>query len=137
MKIIVLSDLHVEFAAYQVDPAVAAATDVVVLAGDIHVGVKAVKWSRQTFLDKPVVLVAGNHEFYQGHWEHTLDEMREAALRHEVHFLENNAVTLNGVEFLGSTLWTDFAYFGADQTKQAMNEAKRYMMDYISFVDAH
>lgn len=46
MKTLVLSDLHVEFAAYQADPAVAAATDVAVLAGDIHVDVKAVKWSR-------------------------------------------------------------------------------------------
>lgn len=132
MKLLVLSDLHVEFAAYQPDPAVMAAADVVVLAGDIHIGTKAVKWSRKTFADKPVVLVAGNHELYHGHWERTLDEMREAALHHQVHFLENNAVTLNGMEFLGSTLWTDFAYFGADQTRQAMSEAKRYMMDYQS-----
>ena len=42
MKLLVLSDLHVEFAAYQPDPAVMAADDVVVLAGDIHIGTKAV-----------------------------------------------------------------------------------------------
>lgn len=130
MKLLVLSDLHVEFAVYQPDPAVMAAADVVVLAGDIHIGVQAVEWSRQTFADKPIVLVAGNHELYGGHWEHTLDEMREAALRHQVHFLENDSVTLNGIEFLGSTLWTDFAYFGADQVDQAMKTAIHTMMDY-------
>lgn len=78
------------------------------------------------------MLVAGNLELYHGHWEHTLDEMREAALPHEVHFLENNAVTLNGIEFLGSTLWTGFAYFGADQAEQAMKTAMHYIMDYQS-----
>lgn len=132
MKLHVLSDLHVAFAAYRPDPAMMAAADVVVLAGDIHTGVMAVEWSRRTFADKPVVLVAGNHELYHGHWDRTLDEMREAALRHQVHFLENDSVTLNGIVFLGTTLWTDFAYFGTDQTRQAMSEVKRYMMDYQS-----
>ena len=132
MKLLVLSDLHVDFAAYQPDPAVMAASDVVVLAGDIHIGATAIEWSRRTFLDKPIVLVAGNHELYGGHWEHTLDEMREAALRCQVHFLENDSVTLNGVEFLGTTLWTDFAYFGTDQVEQAMKKAMHYMLDYRS-----
>ncbi|MFN3734288.1 hypothetical protein [Comamonas testosteroni] len=72
MKLLVLSDLHVEFAAYQPDPAVMAASDVVVLACDIHIGVQAVEWFRQSFADKPIVLVAGNHKTYGGHWEHTL-----------------------------------------------------------------
>ncbi|QXZ10719.1 metallophosphoesterase family protein [Comamonas sp. Y33R10-2] len=132
MKLLILSDLHVEFAEYRPDPAVMAAADVVVLAGDIHIGATAVKWSRRTFADKPVVLVAGNHELYHGHWERTLDEMREEAMRNEVHFLENDAMTLNGVEFLGTTLWSDFEYFGTDHVEQAMSEAKRYMMDYQS-----
>ncbi|WEE79817.1 metallophosphoesterase [Comamonas testosteroni] len=132
MKLLVLSDLHVEFAAYQPDPAVMAASDVVVLAGDIHIGVQAVEWSRQTFADKPIVLVVSNHELYGDHREHTLDEMREVALRHQVHFLENDSVTLNGIEFLGSALWTDFAYFGADQVEQTMKTAMHAMMDYRS-----
>lgn len=72
MKLLVLSDLHVEFAAYQPDPAVMAASDAVVLACDIHIGATAIEWSRRPFLDKPIVLVAGNYELYGGHWVHTL-----------------------------------------------------------------
>ena len=130
MKLLVLSDLHVEFAPFVPAPEVVAAADVVVLAGDIHAGAQVAAWARKSFADKPVVLISGNHELYDGHWVRTLDEMREAALRHDVHFLENDSLSLGGLEFFGCTLWTDFAYFGIYQMRQAMNEARRYMADY-------
>jgi predicted phosphodiesterase len=43
MKLLVLSDLHVEFAPFMPDAEATHAADIVVLAGDIHKGVKA--WS--------------------------------------------------------------------------------------------
>lgn len=129
MKLLVLSDLHAEHSPFVPDHAVVAAADIVVLAGDIHAGAQVAPWSRKTFADKPVVLIAGNHEFYDGHWTRTIDEIRESALRHEVHFLENDAVTVGGVQFLGATLWTDFMYFGEAQFDRVISEAQRYMMD--------
>lgn len=131
MKLLILSDLHVDLSPFVPDPVATAAADVVVLAGDIHIGSQAARWARKTFVDKPVVLVAGNHELYDGHWERTLDDIREVALREQVHFLENDAVVIGGVQFLGATLWTDFAYFGADTMPRAMAEAQRYMADYM------
>ena len=130
MKLLILSDLHVEFSPFTPDPAATAAADVVVLAGDIHRGDRVAAWARQTFPDKPVVLVSGNHELYSGHWDRTLDVMREEAIRHQVHFLENESVTIDGVQFLGATLWTDFAYFGKETVELAMFEARKYMADY-------
>ena len=130
MKLLTLSDLHVECASFRPEAAVLAAADVVVLAGDIHNGAQTAAWARQTFGDKPVVLVAGNHELYDGHWERTLDEIRTVARQMDVHFLENSAVTIDGLQFLGATLWTDFAYFGLEQRSQAMEEARRFMADY-------
>lgn len=65
MKLLVLSDLHVEFAPFVPDPAAVEAADVVVLAGDVSNGVKGIAWARQAFADKPVVYVVGNHEFYR------------------------------------------------------------------------
>ena len=115
MKLLVLSDLHIEVSAFAPDPEVVDAADVVVLAGDIHNGAQAAVWARQTFADKPVVLVSGNHELYDGHWERTLNDIREAALRQQVHFLENDSITIDGVQFLGTALWTDFAFFGVYQ----------------------
>ncbi len=130
MKILVLSDLHVEFSPFVPDPVAMAAADVVVLAGDINKAAYAAAWARRTFPNKPVVMVSGNHEFYTGDWDGTLNEMREAAMRHQVHFLENDSVTIDGVQFLGATLWTDFAYFGLHKIEAAMAEAERYMADY-------
>ena len=63
MKLLVLSDLHVEFAAFQPDLEATKAADVVVLAGDIYKGEHGMHWARRTFPDKKIVYVAGNHEF--------------------------------------------------------------------------
>jgi len=129
-KLLVLSDLHVEFAPFAPDPAAVEAADVVVLAGDISNGVKGIAWARQTFADKPIVYVAGNHEFYRGDWVRLLEQLRAQAQVHGVHFLENDAVTIHGVRFLGATLWTDFLLFGEDKKAAAMREAARVMNDF-------
>lgn len=74
MKLHLLSDLHLEFASYEADTGALAAADVIVLAGDIHVGVEGIAWARRAFESKPIVYVCGNHEFYSGHWTATLEE---------------------------------------------------------------
>ena len=130
VKLYVLSDLHLENAGFTPDPAVVRAADVVVLAGDIHPGVEGVAWARATFADKPIVLVAGNHEFYGGDWDEVLEQMHQAAKTHDIHFLENNTTTVAGIRFLGCTLWTDFAYFGEPLKDQMMGHAARYLPDY-------
>lgn len=130
IKLLVLSDLHLEFSPFVPDPAAVDAADVVVLAGDICNGTKAIPWARQAFGSKPVVYVAGNHEFYRFDWVKLLDQMREQARLHDVHFLEGESVTLEGVRFLGATLWTDFELFGLDKKSQAMSESARLMNDF-------
>lgn len=111
-RLLVLSDLHVEFAPFVPDATVLQGVDAVVLAGDIHQGTRGIEWARKTFSSLPVIYVAGNHEFYGHHWDRLLDELRAAAELWDVHFLENDAVSLGGVRFLGCTLWSDFEYFG-------------------------
>jgi predicted phosphodiesterase len=61
MKLHILNDLHIEFEDFQ-SPVTDA--DVVVLAGDIGVGAEGLRWAEARFLDKPVIYVPGNHEFY-------------------------------------------------------------------------
>lgn len=66
MKLLVLSDLHLE-GAKQLSVPPTLSFDVAVLAGDITTpGRQAVDWAQQTagIADRPAVLVAGNHEFY-------------------------------------------------------------------------
>ena len=47
-----------------------------------------------------------------------------------VHLLENQAVVIDGVRFLGCTLWTDFALFGEAARIQMMNRCHNDMNDY-------
>jgi predicted phosphodiesterase len=64
MKLHILSDLHNEFVPHQADPEILAAADVVVLAGDVDVGIKGLIWVREVFPNHEIVYVAGIHEFY-------------------------------------------------------------------------
>jgi len=110
VKVLVLSDLHLEFGA-PLNLTADVDYDVVILAGDIQSpGTKAVHWARRdsTFGCKPVLLVPGNHEYYGRILDAELQQMRSAALDSNVHVLSQDVVTIAGVRFVGCTLWTDF-----------------------------
>ena len=61
VRLHILSDLHIEFAPFE---PTAVDADLVVLAGDIHVGTTALQWARNAFPNKQILFVPGNHEFY-------------------------------------------------------------------------
>jgi predicted phosphodiesterase len=130
MKISIVSDLHLEFSGVELKNTQCA--DVLVLAGDITVaeylhdypsctvvteesGQKAIVAGRtRAFFEtvsrefKHVVYVAGNHEFYNGKWYAALDYLREECAKYpNFHFLEEDSVEIDGVVFIGSTLWTN------------------------------
>jgi len=130
MNLYVLSDLHVEFASFEVDPTALEQADVVVLAGDIHHADHMAPWARSTFGAKPILWVTGNHEYYGGQWNETLEKMRLSARDEGVFLLEDDSVDIGGVRFLGTSLWTDFRLFGEQHVDLAMAEAERHMMDY-------
>lgn len=132
MKIREMSDLHLEFGPLTLDPLDA---DVLVLAGDVGVFADGGEWAIQQAnkLNIPVVMVAGNHEFYAG-WqggdmESVYDRLNDLSAQIEnFHFLQNASVVIKGVRFIGATLWTDFALNG-DQNF-AMVRAQEAMNDY-------
>src|SRR5690606_32821135 len=91
----------------------------------------------------PVIYVTGNHEFYGGVIEDDMRHARTVAAQYQVHFLENNEVTIGSTRFLGCTLWTDFALWGTQemsrfQVRSGMNDfhqiADRRAMDGGSFM---
>ena len=136
VRLLVLSDLHLEFAGFEPpDPAL---YDIVVLAGDIALGRSAVLWARDQplFADKPVVFVPGNHEFYRGERSRTLELLRQAAAGSNVHLLDRDEVVIEGVRFLGATLWTDFQIDVARGTAvaQAMQEARFGLNDFAGLI---
>lgn len=126
MRARVFSDLHLEFSVF--DPPKVEA-DVVVLAGDIGVGAKGVKWAARTFPDMPVIYVAGNHEYYGSSIEAVSAELASGKWPN-VHVLENTSVVIGGVRFLGCTLWTDYELFGLDRRDEAMAASAQCLSDH-------
>lgn len=125
MKLHVLSDLHTEFAAFEPPQTDA---DAVILAGDIGVGSDGIDWAARVFPDRPVVYVPGNHEYY-GHDIGLVLELRAAAPQN-IHVLSDDAVEIDGVRFLGSTLWTDFRFNGEADAPLARRIAERSLGDF-------
>jgi len=126
MKLNILSDLHLGFGALE-RPLNAA--DVVVLAGDISRPREAVAWALR--FDKPVLYVPGNHEFYGGSLEGVNAQLRELCEGTQVHLLDEAELVLDGVRFLGATLWTDFELEVDDERRAASRaEAVRLVRDF-------
>ena len=126
MKINVLSDLHL---GQQPLPLPHNDADLVILAGDIARPKEAIAWAAG--LSKPALYVPGNHEFYGNSISGTLDELRELCRGTGIRVLDNDEAVIDGVRFLGSTLWTDFLLFGdGDARDTAMREGQRFMRDF-------
>ena len=131
MKLHVLSDLHLRVRGFAHPPTDAA---VVVLAGDRARPRDAVAWALG--FDTPVLYVAGNHEFYGGSIDTTIDELRRLCDGTRVRLLDNDEALIGGVRFLGSTLWTDFALFGDGPARtHAVGEAQRLIRDFSRIRD--
>ncbi|MBA3594194.1 MAG: metallophosphoesterase [Polaromonas sp.] len=56
----------------------------------------------------PVLFIPGNHEYDGLDFETTHTRLRETCERLGLVWLEQQSVVLQGVRFIGSTLWTDF-----------------------------
>lgn len=130
MKIRCLSDLHLEFTGYEIDYLTPAGEDLVVLAGDIGIGVAGLDWARRAIPDRPVVYVLGNHEYYKHDFDTLLADARQRVAGSNVHLLENDALDLGGLRILGCTLWTDFRALGEARREPAMKLATRLLNDY-------
>lgn len=134
-KLWVLSDLHVDvnrrYPLALPDPR--PDHDVVVIAGDICHGLDDAIWfiAGEKLNDKPVVLVAGNHEFY-GFDRHTelASGRSEAAKFPNIHLLERDTAEIAGISVLGCTLWTDYKYAGVREQARAMHLAAHRLSDH-------
>jgi Icc-related predicted phosphoesterase len=133
MRLLLLSDLHHEVwrqFAPVIDVSISK-PDIVILAGDIACGNKAVEWASKTFAGIPVLYVTGNHEYYGHDIESVKRDIQAAChLTSDVHFLDCEQVVHGGVRFLGCTLWTDFKLFGDETCAAAKRAAEASMNDY-------
>jgi len=130
MKLLIYSDLHLEFGAEFCLPDKTDA-DLLILAGDIITFGDYAPLGRflQNWNKKPVLFIAGNHEYYTQ--KPMSDE--EAAFNEwlktnhsNVHFLRDESISIDGVHFFGGTMWT---HFNAGDLK-AMETAHYQMNDF-------
>lgn len=131
MKFQLFSDLHQEMGDSFSPPDSDA--DVIILAGDINTGLKGLQYAVKLIkqLDKDVIYVPGNHEFYRYDIGILREEMALFAKAHSrLHSLDNDMVTIHGVRFIGSTLWTDYALDGSIDKQKAMNFIGFYLNDH-------
>lgn len=127
MRLFPISDLHLERRRPELIPRPAKPFDVLVCAGDLHEGHPDQGLSALLALsgDRPIVLVAGNHEHYAPTGDSRTAPQLIAALAAEVaringrastpriHLLQGGAgVVVEGVRFLGTTLWSDWSLAG-------------------------
>lgn len=138
MRLQLLSDLHLENDPGFV-PQAAPGADLLVLAGDIG------SYQAGSRLDEPdfglarfapghgpwatVLYVPGNHEYDGLEHEEAHARLREACERLGITWLERQIVVIDGVRFVGTTLWTDFEALvdpQADAARQQQQREKAY-----------
>lgn len=137
MNIQLASDLHLDLLHPRwpderlVSPAMDA--DVLVLAGDIHQGSQAMEafasWGAKR--KASIVYVAGNHEFYGNSIEAVQKDLQESSSAQGIHYLERKTVVLDGVRFLGCTLWTDYALRSMFSQEHVMWEIQQRLSDHF------
>lgn len=126
MKLCVMSDLHLSVAPFE--PPVTDA-DLVVLAGDVTRPEAAIAFARG--LRKPVLYVPGNHEFYGGSLDGTVRRLKQLSQGSAVQVLDNEVAVINGVRFVGSTLWTDFETFDANRDPELRQTAETLALKLV------
>ena len=127
MKVNVMSDLHLDFADLTLPGG-----DVLILSGDLceAKSIKQAEYNPVTVMleheredrrpdrfyrflleecsakYRETIMVMGNHEHYGFKYHKTYDHIK-SQLPNNIHLLENETYELDGVTFLGATLWTD------------------------------
>lgn len=127
MKIQLLSDLHLE-AHPAFAPSPAPGADLLVLAGDIGSYQSGSQLADDDFglarfsplpqfagWPTPVVFVPGNHEYDMQDFDAAQQRLRQVCDRLGLIWLERESVVLNGVRFVGTTLWSDFDALAEDE----------------------
>lgn len=117
MKLWVLSDLHLDHGGDRLRPP--ADAEAIVVAGDVcddgYLG-----WLGEQL---PTIFVPGNHEFYKHEYGERLAQLKILPSS-QLYVLDDGAVTLGGVRFIGATLWTDYGRnpLAAETARRGMND---------------
>lgn len=125
MKLRIMSDLHLEFGDIEI-PFIG--EDLLILAGDIQVGMSQGPWFLELLKYRPILYVLGNHEYYHHNFKNLKLDAEDFAndlsqqSEHNLIFLNNQKHIINDVTFVGSTFWTNIPVDKAVAVEHAMND---------------
>lgn len=114
-KLWVLSDLHLETIPH---PEAFKPTrpdfDLLVCPGDVWEGdcARGFRFLRRLAGDRGIVFVMGNHEYWNVVVSEEIEVARYMAKAEGITLLECQEATIEGVRFVGATLWTDYRLGG-------------------------
>ena len=109
MKLRILSDLHIDIRDFQIRPL---DEDILILAGDISDKPEDTFNIIKKYMEnanKKVIFVMGNHDYFNDcinerikYWYHFGEKLGK-----NFHFLNQNSIIIDDIEFYGTTLWSD------------------------------
>lgn len=92
--------------------------DICICSGDISEDISTTIAYLRRDIERhmPVILVLGNHDYYNASIDFALERARREIEGTRIHLLENQSIEMAGCRFVGATLWTDFAVsIGGDE----------------------
>ena len=115
--------------------------DICICAGDVSNNVlTSIDFlQREIEPHMPVILVLGNHDFFDSSIEFTLEKARSKTDGANIHLLENQSIEITGCRFVGATLWTDFAVAigGDEHIPPEERRAKAFEQFPLQMADFH
>lgn len=143
MKLWVWSDLHLELQIVDMPPEKPEGVDAIVCAGDLCRAPALADIGRVIVerYGEPLIYVPGNHDFYGGgDRERSIESDRillqltqrdSKEWRHPLYVLDDDTVEIDGVRFVGGTLWTDFLK-GAQESELPwrLNSGRHMLADF-------
>ena len=144
MKIQYASDLHLEMSAnrrYMQNIPFEAVGDVLVLAGDIgYLCDKTMpcpkfwEWASANY--REVLIVPGNHEYYQNYDVLADGDSWSREILPNVHYLQNKVVRIDNVDFILSTLWSHIRPEDEFVVEQGMYDFRQILYNGRRFTPA-
>ena len=144
MKIQYASDLHLEMSAnrrYMQNIPFEAVGDVLVLAGDIgYLCDKTMpcpkfwEWASANY--REVLMVPGNHEYYQNYDILANGDSWSREILPNVHYHQNRVVRIDNVDFVLSTMWSHIPVQCEEVVYQAMPDFRQILYNGRRFTPA-
>lgn len=126
----ILSDLHLESSNMKLENI---SCDVLVLAGDIctdfSVTSRFLEYNIPT--DMPVIYVPGNHEYEGKRLKDVMPKLKDLEKDFpNLHVLQNEAINIDRIRFIGTTLWSNFEGSGINWKAELKKWSKQNIVDF-------